>query len=834
MIWGLPSALLLIAGALPLILFLHSLKPRGLKASTTALFIWERVLKERPLATRLGWLLRNNLLLILQLLAALLLISALADPALLNFGAPAGDTIVIMDLTASMKAKGATATRFDGARREFLSLVDALPAGKKMMLIGAGAETRLIVPFSADKKRLKEVGQSLTPGDTSGQVKEAILFAHGFLKKDSPDRVVVISDFAFAGAEEFSREAAHLRFIKIAGGATNTGIVGLAVRRHADGARRYEMLVHVRNFGAKRCAAPLTIAVGERLLARQQVELEAGGRQVLVYPYEGDLAGTLTARLEIDDDLITDNRAELSVSAAAPVRILYVGPGNPFLSGLLRFFPGAQLTALEHWHPDALGRKGGRQDGQDNLQGNRYDVLIFDRVAPPELSEGNIILINTVAPNLPLTIAGELRLPRVSTSLARHPLTAGLTLGDLHVQESLRVIAGGDSIVLARAARSRCWLCLRACQIASAFHWFRSHGFGLAVPRRWSRLLFHRSFPLFDLVSPRAPRLSRGVGQRRYAESRFVPPGARRWRSLARRNERNFRRRQQSIYLQETLETGVYTYKSAGREGRFTVNLFDEEESNISARVSAPAAPPPPAARERSVATARFSLSAFLILAALFILALELIMAWRMRLAFATVLFRACALAALALAWLNPKFFHATQARMPVAGVDLSRSVGQEGGAKARELLDLAGGLTNADVRTGLLTFGRAPEWEFPPRRGNCRAGFYRARRSRRNRYSGRIASGAGPDRRRTPRQVAFADGRQRESRQQRADHSAVALARHASLDLAGESCARPQRSFCSRSDLTAPGRRCSSFRSRRRHRKLERGARARQAFARR
>ena len=104
----------------------HSLRPRGSKVRTTALFIWERVLKERPLATRLGWLLRKNLLLILQLLAAIALIAALADPSLIHFGAPAGDTVVVMDLTASMKAKGPGGTRFDAARRELLSLVDAL------------------------------------------------------------------------------------------------------------------------------------------------------------------------------------------------------------------------------------------------------------------------------------------------------------------------------------------------------------------------------------------------------------------------------------------------------------------------------------------------------------------------------------------------------------------------------------------------------------------------------------------------------------------------------------------------------------------------------------
>src|SRR5688572_22554707 len=190
MVWGVPFALLIALGAVPLILFLHSLRPRGFKVRTTTLFIWERVLNERPLATRLGWLLRKNLLLILQLLAAIALIAALADPSLLHFGAPAGDTVVVMDLTASMKAKGPEGTRFDAARREYLALVDGLRGDQRMMLIGAGSEIRLIVPFTADKGRLKEAGRNLQPTDASGNARDAILFAHAFLKKGSRDRVV--------------------------------------------------------------------------------------------------------------------------------------------------------------------------------------------------------------------------------------------------------------------------------------------------------------------------------------------------------------------------------------------------------------------------------------------------------------------------------------------------------------------------------------------------------------------------------------------------------------------------------------------------------------------
>ncbi|HSQ20886.1 MAG TPA: BatA domain-containing protein, partial [Blastocatellia bacterium] len=109
---GVPSALLFLFAAVPLIVFLHSFKPRGFKTPTTTLFLWERVLKERSLTTRLGWLVRKNLLLMLQLLAACVLIAALADPSLLHFGAASGDTIVVIDLSASMKAKSSGGTRF--------------------------------------------------------------------------------------------------------------------------------------------------------------------------------------------------------------------------------------------------------------------------------------------------------------------------------------------------------------------------------------------------------------------------------------------------------------------------------------------------------------------------------------------------------------------------------------------------------------------------------------------------------------------------------------------------------------------------------------------------
>src|SRR4029453_10171941 len=710
MVWGVPYALLIAFGAVPLILFLHSLKPKGLKISTTTLFLWERVLKQRPLATRIGWLFRKNLLLILQILETCLLIAAVADPSLLYFGAPSGDMVVVVDLSASMKARGPSGTRFEAARKEFLSLVDDLSSGQKMMLIGAGAQTRLIVPFTADKQRLRDAGRSMVATDVSGRIKEAILFAHAFLKRGSPDHVVVISDGAFAGAEDFARQAAHLRFIKVDGGRDNVGIVGFEVRRHPNRSSQYEVMVHVRNFTGKAIRAPLTVTLGETALVRESIDIEPEGRRVLIYPFKGSLAGTLAARLEIDDDFATENRAYLAVSDAPPVRLLYVGPGNPFLSSLLRFFPNVQVTAAQPGEPDASHFE------------NQFYLVIFDRVPVPTLTQGNFILINTVAPNLPLQVQGKGRNPRIVAPVAKHPITDGLSLADLQVRESLRVAVTGDGVVLARSPESPMLVALERGKLRLLFIAFDLMASDLPL-RVAFPILFHNTiewfqpqrveFPSHNVQAGTPFLLRLPVGD---SDLQITTPAGK---------KEQLKVASSPLVFTDTLEAGLYSYKSASREGRFAVNLFDESESQIASRLNMSAANAGARGQEGAGATASgFSLWPLLLAGVLILLALEFFLAFRTGVSLYPIVARGVALAVVVLALVNPRLFKTPTVLDVVLGVALSRSVGQEGREKAREILDAASRIQNPEIRTGLLMFGRSPEWEFLPRQNFPAADF--------------------------------------------------------------------------------------------------------------
>ena len=697
MLWGVPYALLLLAGVIPLILLLHSLKPKGLRVSSTTLFIWEKILRERPLTTRLGWLLRKNLLLILQVLAATLLITGLGDPQLRHFASRAGDAVVVIDMSASMKAKGDSGTRFDAARRQFFSAVDELAADQKMMVVGAAAQPRLMLPFTSDKSRLRELGRTLAATDAPGRVKEAILFAHGFLKRGTADHVIVISDGAFSGAQEYMRQAAHLRFIKIAGRNENIAIVGFEVRRRPDGFSPAEVMVHVRNFTAKAVRVPLTLTLAEKTIVRESIDIAPDGRRILIYPLSGPLTGTLIAALAVEDDFATDNRAYLALDEKTPVHVLYVGPGNPFLSSLLRFFPQVELTSLPRW--------------QANGTGPQPDVIIFDRVPVPQLSHGNLILIDTLAPNASAGAQRSLKNPRIVSPLAKHPITKGLTLEDTRIEKSLNLAGMREGTVLARSRESP----LLIAGESEKLRWLLI-GFDLTasdLPLRVAfPILFHNTLEWFHPQRREFPAQSVSSGipfELRLPTAdndvEVTAPSGRKERFAAVSSP---------LVYTDTNEAGLYSYKTPSRQGSFAVNLLSETESQI----NAPRTDEPSGKKIDSdnQLTTGFALWPTLLIAALLVLIVEASVAFRSRLPVPALVFRGIALASLLVALLDPKIFHATNALDVVLGVDLSRSVGQEGREKAQEILETAARTRSLDSRTGVLVFGGAPEWEFLPR----------------------------------------------------------------------------------------------------------------------
>jgi uncharacterized membrane protein len=607
--------------------------------------------------------------------------------------------IVVLDLSASMKAKGKNVSRFDGLRREFNSLIDGLSSDQKMLIIGAGTEPRLLAPFTSDKRRLRNLARNLSATDGPGKIKEAILFAHGFLKGGSADQVTVISDGAFAGAEEFAVSAPHLRFVKVDGGSDNVGIVAFAVRRPPERPGTAEILVHVRNFTSKAVRVPLAISLDDRQILSEEIDIGANDRRVLVYPFDGALAGRLTARLDFADDFSTDNRAYLVLADTPPVRVLYIGPGNPYLNNLFRSFANLEVATRTGWDEHLVAQQ------------SQFDVMICDRVAPPAAARGNLILIDAPPPRPVPARQAQVDNPRLVLPLAKHPLTEGLNLAELQVRVAMPLRDGGAGVALARIAQGPLIYALEQDKLRLVYF-----GFDLLqsdLPLRVAfPVLFHNIFEWFQPQRLEFP----GQSVRAGAPINITAPqsGSETAITIPSGKIETLSSTSGSLVFADTIEAGFYRYKNGQREGEFAVNLLDEEESQIAPRLSANASAQKSDAAVR--AESGLSLWPMLLGAVILLLGAELLLAYRQGLSTLPMLIRAGALAALAVALLNPRWFQPSAALDVIFAVDLSRSVGQEAREKAREVMEFAAGLKKVATRTGLMTFARAPEWELPPR----------------------------------------------------------------------------------------------------------------------
>ncbi len=700
--WGAPFAFFLLLGAIPLIVFLHSLRPKGNKLRTTTLFLLERILQEQPVGKRLGWLLKKNLLLLLQILIAIILVSALANPSLLGYGHGGGDMVVVMDTSASMKAKGPAGSRFRAARRELHSLINSQPSGQRMMVIEAGTTPTVLLPFTSDKSKMRALARSIHATDTPAKVKEAVLFAHSFLRQESGDRVVVISDGAFEGIEELPWQSPSLQWVRVAGGSENVAITGFELRRVPTNPAEYEIMISIRNFTSRPIRAPLTVMVGDENPVREVIEVGAEERRVFIYPYGGPLKERASALLAVDDDFLTDNRAFLALSGSPLLRLLYAGKRNVFLEHLFRSFPQVRVTRTDQLDSESLAQ-----------QVKQYDVIVLNGIKSPRLVEGNFILINTVGEGVPLKVEGKVVRPRPVPWTESHPLAEGLRLEGLYIREALRLVPLGEGVTLARSQETPLIYAVETDRLRTLIFGFdllhSDLPFKVSFP-----ILFGNAFAWFRPGKEEFPAVQVQAGTSHtlrlkevYGQVEVRTPS---------RQEETLEQTSRTLVFPNTFEVGFYNFKAGESEGQFAVNLFSESESQIQANFTVP-----PVARTEAVNIERtqrgMSLWPYLLAFVLFLLLAEGFMVFRGGGSFYPLLVRIPALLAVIAAMVNPNlFFKVIDELDVVLAVDYSRSVGQQAKEEALPILDETQRIKGPKTRVGLLTFARHPAWEFFPR----------------------------------------------------------------------------------------------------------------------
>lgn len=437
---------LLLLALVPLVVILHSIAIRWRDARVSSLAFWSEALRERRTSVRFNRVLRN-LALLLEILAIAALSVSLAGPRAPGlFFASAGDTILVLDVTASMKTREGGRTRFDLARSRALGVLDGMGRGARMSLIAAGGSPRLLVPFTDDRALLRRAIRSASPTDEPGSPRESMLLALSLRDPRRGGQVVLVTDGAWDPAVAADFMVPGVRVLAVGSARPNVGITSLQFRRTLGGEEAYEMFLSVRSWSPRPVSVPLAItadrAPGRLPVVSETVSLAPGEERSLSVPWQGPTEGRVTAEIATGDDFAVDDRAFAVFAPAREARVLIAGPGDWFLERAFAALPGVTVQRTDQYDPS--GGLSAPEIGETRAKDSAgaADVVVYDGAEVPPLGKGNYILFASVPPNLPLRVVGTLPRPQVTSWDRSSPLLESVPFEGLSITQALQIVPG--------------------------------------------------------------------------------------------------------------------------------------------------------------------------------------------------------------------------------------------------------------------------------------------------------------------------------------------------------------------------------------------------------
>ena len=374
--------------ALPLIVLFHMRHTTPPRRPVASLRFWEAA---RPLPAEERRLRRPplSLPLLLQLAAAALLAVALARPATAGqlaalapgLHAEPKHLILLLDGSTSMSATANGQTRWEAARQEALRRLAPLREGDVATVIVMG--TRPITLTATDGASLISLRYrlaTLPPPGGRADLDASLTLAGDLLLPNLERQVVVITDGAVTADPAVVATVAAPIELAIAGGEpsdaarANLAVTDLSARPSPDGSGTVGLYASVVNFGPQSATVPVSLLGDGLEIGRDTVTIDGNGAtKPLRWTLPPGIA-ELTVRIGASDALAADNSAMLLPGDAAASGI---APRILLVSDL----PGAVARALE-----AIDNVQVTVEGSDNLEvvaGGGYDLVVFDRTAPP-------------------------------------------------------------------------------------------------------------------------------------------------------------------------------------------------------------------------------------------------------------------------------------------------------------------------------------------------------------------------------------------------------------------------------------------------------------------
>jgi len=421
-----------------MVVVLYLLDRSRKKVTVATLRFWQA--SEIPSQRKHRRKIQQPLSLLLQLLAILLLLLAIAQ---LRIGSPdrsSRDHVLVVDASAWMAAQGpARRTLLDEARTAAIRYIRALPSSDRVMLVRADALATPVTGFESNRATLEEAIRRIQPGSAALNLGQSIEFASQALRLEGKRA----GEIVFAGSPRMMPDAIsempalpqNLRLLPVLREVENCGLRKLSLRRSPQDPEIWQIYVTARNYGKRQRTIPLTVAYGGAPVGTRRLSLAPGAEVSSSFEFRTKAAGWLEAQLDTNDALPADDMATLELPGENSLRVVVYTNQPELLRPLLAANPHVETVfrPATVYEPDP-----------------KAGLLIFDRFRPTSAVNQNAIYIEPPATGSPLPVRAEKKDVTIHWR-ADQFLAAGLRTKDIRIEQTVLFTGAPGDMTIAEA-----------------------------------------------------------------------------------------------------------------------------------------------------------------------------------------------------------------------------------------------------------------------------------------------------------------------------------------------------------------------------------------------
>ena len=471
------------AVAVPLLLLLYFLKLKRRELVISSTLLWKRAIQDLQVNAPFQRL-RRNILLLLQLLALIAMLLALAGPILSLTKGPGQRYVVLIDRSASMNATDVTPSRLEEAKKQAKVFVESLRGGSALslrdsadhaMVMAFDQHAKVMCNFTSDKRQLVAAIEAIEPGDGVSRLGEAVTVARAFAQSpgveanirtaETPAKLMLFSDGRIADLDTIVVSSDELVYHSIGQAQDNVAITAMKARRSYEQPEQIDVFASLVNYGTELVTRDVQLGINGDVRAVRSVtiparqaategEASSPGKTAVNFSLSHDGEGILEVRQLGEDALACDDAAWGILRTPERLSVLLVTNGNPVLESALRACPIQKLDPCTPAGFDAL-------DPAVLSVENPYDVIVLDNHVPAHLPRCRYLAFGAVPAGIDVNSPGELENQVIVDWRVRHPVLQYVNLTNLFAVRSRALELPRDADVLAEFNESPALALLR-------------------------------------------------------------------------------------------------------------------------------------------------------------------------------------------------------------------------------------------------------------------------------------------------------------------------------------------------------------------------------------